>query len=332
LAFALGSADYLTGDLSLGVFYIVPIAFATWFLGRKAGFVISVTCVIEIFLTNSFVELSVAHTFSFTRMWNSMAEGLLLFLTAQFLFRFKVELDKNTLKARELAAANKELEAFNYSVAHDLRSPLGWIGGFSQILLKRYADLLEEKHRDYLVRIAEGTSNMEKLIDALLNFSKVGHCELRLEPVDLSDLARNIARELTLSAPQRRVTFRIPPSLPAEGDRQLLDVVVRNLMGNAWKYSAGRGETIIELGSMGEGGRRVFFVRDNGVGFSEQEAEALFIPFKRLKGADNVPGHGIGLATVQRIVQRHGGRIWAEGKAGEGAVFYFNLADYSERV
>jgi signal transduction histidine kinase len=224
----------------------------------------------------------------------------------------------------ELGEANRELEAFNYTVAHDLRQPLNIICSYCQAIGELCGDKLDELCRGYLRETYEGALRMSSLIDALLNFSRMARVELRRETVDLSVTARAVAGELERTGEQRRVTFRFADGIMAEGDGRLLRVVLTNLIGNAWKYSANREEAVIEFGTHKVGRETACFVRDNGPGFAMADAEKLFVPFQRAANQE-FAGHGIGLATVERIIRRHGGRVWAEGEPGQGATFYFTL-------
>jgi len=226
-------------------------------------------------------------------------------------------------RAAELASSNAELEQFAYSVAHDLRAPLRGISGFSQVLLEDYADGLDEKGRDYLRRVVIAGQRMGRLIDGLLELSRVTRAEIRYETVDLSSLVEGIAEELKQSDPERRVEFVIEKGLVAEGDRQLLRVALENLLSNAWKFTEKRAR--IEFGVAKHEGAPAYFVRDNGVGFDMAYTDKLFGVFQRLHGPDEFEGTGIGLAMAARIVQRHGERMWAEGKVGRGATIYFTL-------
>jgi len=229
-------------------------------------------------------------------------------------------------RTAQLEAANSELEAFSYSVAHDLKSPLRIISGFSQMLLKDYSERLDTTGADYLRRLHAASHRMGQLIDALLKLSQVMKAEMRSERVYLSGMARAIAADLRRVQPERKAEFVIEENLSAQGDSGLLRIVMENLVGNAWKFTGKRDVARIEFGSAGErDGRTVFFVRDNGAGFEMKYAEKLFDPFQRLHGPDEFPGTGIGLATVSRIIQRHGGEIWAEGEKDRGAAFYFTL-------
>ncbi|MCI0330902.1 MAG: PAS domain S-box protein [candidate division Zixibacteria bacterium] len=228
--------------------------------------------------------------------------------------------------AAQLEAANKELEAFSYSVSHDLRAPLRSIDGFSQALLEDCNDRLDESGKDYLGRVRGACLRMAQLIDDLLNLSRVSRSEMQVERVDLSALAREIVSELQKQAPERKVTFVIADNLVREGDPRLLRVALENLLGNAWKYTSKHPSARIEFGVRREpDGKTVFFVRDDGAGFDMAYAGKLFGAFQRLHGPSDFPGTGVGLATVQRIVHRHGGRVWAEGTVEQGAIFHFTL-------
>jgi light-regulated signal transduction histidine kinase (bacteriophytochrome) len=225
-----------------------------------------------------------------------------------------------------LRASNKELEAFVYSVSHDLRAPLRALDGFSDALISQYHDLLDDKGKHYLHRIQEGSLRMGQLIDDLLNLSRITRRDINLQRVDLSALAADIAAELRAEHPQHQVECVIAPDLAAVGDPHLLRIALQNLLANAWKFSGKCQSAHIEFGAKEQDGERVYSVRDNGVGFDMAYAGKLFAPFQRLHGAQEFPGTGIGLATAQRIVIRHGGRIWGEGAEGKGATFYFTLA------
>jgi two-component system NtrC family sensor kinase len=225
----------------------------------------------------------------------------------------------------ELERKNTELEAFSYSVSHDLRAPLRSIDGFSQLLLEDYGGKLDSKGEDYLHRVRESAQRMGELIDDLLLLSRVGRTEMKRDPVDLSSIAHAVFDELKMKDPGRQVELRVAEQLVAEVDRGLIRVVFDNLLGNAWKFTAKVREALIEIGADRDQGCPVFFVRDNGAGFDMSYAENLFHPFQRLHSESDFPGTGIGLATVHRIIDRHGGRIWAEGAVDRGATFYFTI-------
>lgn len=228
-------------------------------------------------------------------------------------------------RTAQLQAANQELEAFGYSVSHDLRAPLRSINGFCQILQKQYAGSLDEKGQDYFQRVLAASQRMGQLIDDLLQLSRLGRGDLNRNPCDLTRMARNIAQHLQQGAPQRTVVFHIAEPMEAQGDARLLQIVLENLIGNAWKFTAGIPDARIEIGTDWQAARQIYYVRDNGVGFAPQYAHKLFMPFQRLHDAGQFEGTGIGLATVRRIVQRHGGRVWADSEPDAGAVFYIEL-------
>jgi PAS domain S-box-containing protein len=235
------------------------------------------------------------------------------------------------LEQRQVAleATNQELEAFSYSVAHDLRAPLRSLDGFSMILLEDYADKLDTEGRKYLQRVRESVQAMSRLIEALLTLAQVTRSELRCEPVDLTALTGSVRAQLQNNEPERKADFVIANGLKANGDARLLNVVLENLLGNAWKFTRRRPVARIEFGVSQKEGQQVFFIRDNGAGFDMAYAEKLFGAFQRLHSIQEFEGMGIGLATVQRIVRRHGGDVWAEGAVDQGATFYFTLNEGS---
>jgi PAS domain S-box-containing protein len=225
----------------------------------------------------------------------------------------------------KLAVTNKELETFSYSVSHDLRSPLRSIDGFSQALLEDYRDRLDEHGQEYLNRLRSASQKMGELIDGLLKLSRLTRSEMHQEKVDLSALAEEIATRLQETQPDRRAKFIIGSGLTANGDPQLLRVLLENLLGNAWKFTSKIPRAEIEFGISHNGDKKTFFVKDNGAGFDMTYANKLFGAFQRLHDTAEFPGTGIGLATVQRIINRHSGNIRAEGAVGKGATFYFTL-------
>ena len=225
----------------------------------------------------------------------------------------------------ELAAVNKELEAFAYSVSHDLRAPLRSIDGFSHALLEDYQERLDEQGKEYLQRVRSATQRMAVLIDDLLKLSRVTRSEMKRETVDLSALAQSIAEELQETQPERQVAFVIAPGLTTAGDARLLRLIMENLLSNAWKFTSYHPQARIEFGVTQVNGKETFFVSDDGAGFDMTYANKLFGVFQRLHSSEEFPGTGVGLATVQRIVHRHDGQVWAEGKEEEGATFYFTL-------
>nr|WP_296071679.1 ATP-binding protein [uncultured Actinoplanes sp.] len=228
-------------------------------------------------------------------------------------------------RTAELEASTRELDAFAYSVSHDLRAPLRSLEGFSQVLLEDYADDLADEAQGYLRRIQANVERMAQMIDDLLHLSRATRSQLRREPTDLTALSREIAAELASTDPGRTVDVRIPDGLRTQGDPHLIRLVLQNLLGNAWKFTARRPDATIEVGTHLQDNVQVFSVRDNGAGFDEKYAGKMFDPFQRLHAATEFEGSGIGLAIVHRIVTRHGGQIRAVGVPGEGATFRFSL-------
>ena len=232
-------------------------------------------------------------------------------------------------RTAQLEQANKELETFSYTVSHDLRTPLHLIYAYNEMLLSDYADILDATGQECLQRIHSAAQRMSDMIEGLLNLSRATHSELQRTTVDLSAMAKAIAVDLQRTALYRSVEFVIAQGMTASGDEQLLRAALTNLLGNAWKYTNKQTHPRIEFGATlrgGQHGELVYFVRDNGAGFDMAKANRLFAPFQRLHSKSEFSGTGIGLATVQRIIQRHGGRVWAEGQVGKGATFYFTLA------
>ena len=229
-------------------------------------------------------------------------------------------------RTAELEIANKELQAFSYSVSHDLRAPLRAIDGFSSMLAEDYADVMDAPGKDMLQRLRKAAVRMGELIDDMLNLSRVASAGMSTQPVNLSDMVATFLQELQALSPQRRCQIRVTKDLIANVDPQLIQIALRNLLENAWKYSSKQDEACIEFGACEIDGKSTFYVRDNGAGFDMAYADKLFQPFQRLHAKEEFEGTGVGLATVSRVVQRHGGQIWAEASPGKGAIFYFRLA------
>ena len=228
-------------------------------------------------------------------------------------------------RASQLEAANKELEAFSYSVSHDLRAPLRSIDGFSHVLLEDYSEQLPEEGRNYLERVRAAAQRMAMLIDDLLNLSRVTRTAVQPKFINLSKMAEEILSGLQENQGERQATFSITPNLMVEADPRLMHIVMENLLSNAWKFTSKREQTIIEFGQKAHLKERTFYIRDNGVGFDMTYAKKLFGVFQRLHSVSEFPGTGVGLATVHRIISIHGGRIWAESVEGKGTTFYFTL-------
>lgn len=272
------------------------------------------------------------------RRHQEQLEELVLERTAELLEKDE-QLEENNLELEtindelettigQLETANRELESFTYAVSHDLRAPLRHVGSYASILVEDCRERLGDDGRGYLDRIVRGCGRMQEMIDSLLALSKIDQCELVFREVDLSEMTRGIVQELREGEPGRRVEFLIAEGVTAQGDPSLLRLCLENLLGNAWKYSGKCEAARIEFGSSAENGETVYFVRDNGAGFDMAHADRLFVPFQRLHREEEFSGTGVGLATVQRIIHRHRGRIWVEAAPGRGATFSFTLAGW----
>lgn len=324
LCFILGIADYVTGDLSLLIFYSFPIVFAAWFIGQRAGVYFALLSSMQIFIIEMLVVPGKV-PMAGLRHWNTLMEVCYLFLTASLVSKVRIETEIVKQRSIALESANQELESFSYSISHDLRSPLVWMGGYCRSILKNYGDKLDALSREQLRGICSGILRMEQLITSLLDLSRLAQGELICTVTDLSEMARSVATELTLAEPARLVKFNITEGVTGRGDQRLLRVVLDNLLKNAWKYTREQEYAVIAFGVTEIEGKYAYFVHDNGAGFNMALADKLFVPFQRLHSADIFKGHGIGLATVKRIISRHHGEIWAEGREGQGATFYFTL-------
>jgi light-regulated signal transduction histidine kinase (bacteriophytochrome) len=249
--------------------------------------------------------------------------------------QLNAELDQRVKdRTAQLEAAKQELEAFSYSVSHDLRAPLRALDGYSAILISDYHDQLDQEAQSYLTRIQEASRRMGQLIEDLLNLSRITRREVSLDRVDLSLLARQIIADLLAQSSERQVKYEISPDLVVRADPGLIKIALENLLHNALKYSSKKEVALIQVGVLNQPGPqgRIYFVRDNGAGFDMTYANKLFTPFQRLHGAQEFPGTGIGLTIVQRIISRHGGRIWPEASVNQGATFYFTLGAIDDSV
>ncbi len=247
-------------------------------------------------------------------------------------YRIAEELRRRKEAEASLVAANEEMQTFSYSVSHDLRTPLLSMKGFSRFLLEDYGDKLDENGRDYLNRIMKSADQMSRLIDDMLSLSRISRQEMTLGSVDLGELAQTIIGELREAQPQNSVEVLIHGDLTTRADERLFKIALTNLLGNAWKYSSKNPHPRIEFGSFLLENEKVFFVRDNGAGFSMKQLDRLFKPFQRLHSEGEFPGTGIGLPIVHRVISRHGGRVWAEAEPGKGATFYFTLGKVGDHA
>jgi PAS domain S-box-containing protein len=227
--------------------------------------------------------------------------------------------------ATELEVINKELEAFSYSVSHDLRAPLRSIDGFSQAIMEDYSEKLDREGKDYLKRVKNAAQQMSDIIDDLLKLSRITQHKVDQEKIDIADLSRKIINEFKRNDSKRKIKVKIQDNLVVNGDRHLLEMALKNLISNAWKFTSKKPNAEIEIGRTKKADKDVYYIRDNGAGFDMKYAEKLFVPFQRLHKKDEFKGTGIGLGIVARIIHRHGGHIWGEAEEGKGAVFYFTI-------
>jgi hypothetical protein len=231
------------------------------------------------------------------------------------------------LASRKLEETNNELKAFSYSVSHDLRAPLRSIDGFSLALMEDYQEKLDDTGKNYLNKIRAATQHMGLLIEDMLKLSRISHAEFHHESIDLSNLVQSIAQTIQQSNPDKDMNIIIQRDIVINGDLNSMEIALTNLLENAWKFTGKQKQPLIEFGMTLTEGEKIFFIRDNGVGFDMAYANKLFGAFQRLHSTDEFPGTGIGLATVKRIITRHGGRIWAEGEVGKGATFFFTIPE-----
>ncbi len=327
----IGYVDYLTGfELRIDVFYLIPISIVAWYIGSQAGFFTSLLSALLVFLSDLFSKP--VHGIHFIDIWNSVMVLLFFIFFTLSLSRLRRALDRQKQLSAELNNAladikktNESLEAFSYSVSHDLKGPLWHITGFAEMISDKHADKLDETGKNYIRRILANTHRMSDYIDALLKLSQYAKGDLVRFKIDLTAMIRGIIKECENDRAGREAEIIVADGMTAYGDTALIEVVIRNLIDNAWKFSQRRSPARIECGTMNIDAEIVYFIRDNGVGFSMEHAGRLFTPFKRFHADSEFPGYGIGLATVQRIIHHHDGRIWAESKPNVGTTFYFTL-------
>ena len=322
--------DYITSpELSFLIFYLIPIVLVSWYAGRVPGFFISGMSAIAW----SAADVLTIHEYTqiFAAFWNAMVKFSVFSAVSYFVSALRKSIDyEKELNRRleqsidELEFTNKELEAFNYSVSHDLRTPLIVIEGFSRRLLKKEPDKLDADCIDKLKIIETNSQKMLSLVEKLLAFSRSGRQKINLSYIDMSELLSSVVKAMTpvISA---ETQFKVNPLPPAYGDEILVRQVFYNLLSNAIKFSSRREDIIIEIGARIGGDENIYYVKDNGIGFDMRQAGKLFDAFHRLHRTEEFEGTGLGLAIVQRIIDRHGGRVWAESSIDEGAVFNFTL-------
>lgn len=330
-------ADYRDGYyMSFSLFYLLPISLVAVKTGRRGGIAMSILATVVLFVIEE--SLRPGEMELFALIWNTLLRlgFFLLIVLAQVAIQealLKIEEANRRLMAAnsQLAAANEELDAFTRASAHDLRSPLLAIKGFADRLIRRHGARTSGEVRRSLDCISSSAQHMSELVSAMLNFARAGKAKILRADVALSPIALQIADTLAATDRRRKAEFKIEPGLVANGDPDLIYVVLDNLLGNAWKFSSGTSVAQIEFAVMRDeaGGKpSVFFIRDNGIGFDMASANELFTPFTRLHSAQQFNGSGIGLSTVKRIIERHGGRIWTESAPDRGATFYFTLGSW----
>ncbi len=326
-----GYIDFRTGnELSLSVFYLLPVSLVALNAGKTMGIYTAViSAVVE-----TAVQLWGGYRYStlWILFWNTgilMAIYILLaVLAASFKHAYEKEIEHAAEMERineELQASYREMESFSYSVSHDLRAPLRIINGLSDVVLNDHYEKLDDEGRRLLKIIQKNTERMEQLISALLNLSKIGRQEMRIDEIDMETATNLIADDLKAALPERTINVTVKDLPAAHGDAVLIRQVIANLLSNAFKFTRDRDIALVEVGSWRNDGEDVFYVKDNGAGFDMAYANKLFGVFQRLHSLKEFEGTGIGLSIVERIIRRHGGRVWAEGKRNEGATFYFAL-------
>ena len=328
------SFRYGIDDSTIWWFSLVGLAAALMGTRREAWILSAVVFGCVVALTFFAAEFQISRAAGETPLGRAMGQIVFTVVLLGIAFGFRRVIERHTLEMFEAKTqaerSNAELESFSFSVSHDLRAPLRGIDGFSQALLEDYSDRLDNVGQDYLKRVRSGAQRMGQLIDDLLELSRLTRSEMRYDEVDLSAIAGDITGGLREGEPHRQVDLSISPALVVRGDPTLLRAVLSNLLGNAWKFTAGKELARIEFGVDESEEGKAYFVRDNGAGFDMAYADKLFGVFQRLHDTTEFPGTGIGLAIVQRAVHRHGGRVWGTGEVDKGATFHFTLPQRSK--
>lgn len=309
------------------LFYVFPLLIIYLSENSKATYAILALSTVALVLGLLFSPRSETYeSLRLISVFNRIA-GFIVLLLFTIIINKLIQTKKHyQCVSNQLAYANRELESFSYSAAHDLKAPIRAIKGFSDIIMEDYRDTLDRGAQELLCRIINSSEKMDKLIDDMLNLSKVASMQINFQEVDLSGIAHSVIDDLKAKEPQRKVEVRVKEGLKARADAVLMKIALTNLLGNAWKFSSKKEISEIWFGSKNVDGSLVFFVKDNGSGFDMAEASRLFEPFRRLHSDKEFSGTGIGLSIVNRIIIRHGGKIWAEAEVNKGAVFYFTLS------
>ncbi len=317
-----GLVDYRSGTrVGVEAFYMLPIFFVTWYVGRKSGVFMSLISSATIIAAN----LPEFYRYPVIEGWNLFMHFCFFIIFALLLSRIHHTLEERSRLVIRLERANKDMETFTYAASHDLRSPLITIAGFSRILRDDYAGRLDEKGRDLLNRVEDSARKMSRLIDDLLSFAKVSTREILRSEIDMDALAANVFEELKPVIGERDICLDANDLPPAYGDLPMIRQVLVNLLTNAIKFTRGRKTGVIEIGSHRDEKENIYYVRDNGVGFDRELRKKLFGLFQRLHDQEKYEGTGIGLFMIKQIIEKHGGRVWAEGETDRGATFYFSL-------
>jgi signal transduction histidine kinase len=331
LILIVGIIDYLTGnEISFSIFYLFPVALATWFVNKRIGILFSIISAEVWVLADVIMSHSYSHFLIY--IWNAFVRLCFFLIVTYLLSMLKVSFINEKRLNRELkqhvlalSEKNKELDAFNHTISHDLKVPLVVIGGLIHRVLEKHSDDLDTKEKDMINAIQAHIKKMERLIKDLLAFSHVGRQKIKPTDINTGNLVTTVLEELKPLSEGRFINYDIKPLPTARGDQTLIEQVFINLLSNAIKFTTNKKTAIIEVGGLSKESENIYYVKDNGMGFNSQDSDKLFDVFQRLHGVEKLEGSGVGLSIVQRIVKRHGGRVWAEGKVNDGASFYFSL-------
>jgi light-regulated signal transduction histidine kinase (bacteriophytochrome) len=320
-------ADILTPlGYAAWLFYTLPILITYLTNSARVTYLFLFVGAIALFIGFNYSPIhTVYENYRYISFFNR-STGLLVLVVFTVIITKLMQVSKHYKSlSNELVLLNKELESFSFSAAHDLKAPLIAMNGFGNILVENYSDALDNQGRDYLKRIVAGSDRMTSIIDDMLILSKISLQEIKVQDVNISEIATSIIEEMKAVSPERKVDVHIHPGLKCRADSHLIRIALTNLLANAWKYTSKNETTEIEIGFTTSKGEGTFYVKDNGSGFDMKNADKLFEPFKRLHTEKEFPGTGIGLSIVDRIIRRHNGCIWGKGEIGKGATFYFSL-------